>query len=33
VIKERDNKKKELTTQQGISLIVVPYWWDKTLSR
>ena len=25
---ERDEKKKEMCIQKGISLVCIPYWWD-----
>jgi len=28
---QRDNEKAELCKQQGIQLVTVPYWWDKSL--
>jgi hypothetical protein len=27
---ERDNEKRQVCAQKGITLIEVPYWWDKT---
>ena len=29
---QRDKEKKELCKQNGITLIEIPYWWDKQLS-
>ncbi len=30
-VQERDKKKQTLCKEQGITLIVVPFWWDRTL--
>jgi len=32
-IQRRDNLKKELTHKKGITLIIVPCWWDNQLDR
>ena len=29
---QRDKEKKEICKQNGITLIEIPYWWDKQLS-
>jgi len=31
--KERDSTKRELSKHNGISLIIVPCWWDGTKER
>ena len=30
--RQRDKEKKEICKQNGITLIEIPYWWDKQLS-
>lgn len=30
--KQRDEEKRNLCLEKGITLIEVPYWWDKTIS-
>ena len=30
--KKRDKEKKEICKENGITLIEIPYWWDKQLS-
>jgi len=33
ITKERDEKKKQLAAAKGITLVIVPGWWDGLLSR
>ena len=30
---KRDSLKKDLAEKSGISLVIVPYWWDRTIAR
>src|SRR5690242_860134 len=30
-VQSRDRKKKVICKEQGISLIIIPYWWDRKI--
>ncbi len=31
VVQERDEQKQAICKATGITLIVIPYWWDRTI--
>jgi len=32
-LKEKDKKKKEVAKAKGITLVIIPCWWDGTTER
>lgn len=33
MIQKRDQTKKEQALEKGITLVIIPFWWDGTLAR